>query len=173
MSAQFLQSSTPSEFHSIKVNDCTIRGGCTVAENFTCAASVDAQTLRAQYITYDQIPSANIVQATDINTAIDATAVANPYNFTVTSQTATTAAGGTERFFLNLPTGILSSQAKAEVYAYYYSGVVGTAGIPCLSIIVGDTPNNRVDLILENKHAANALNGVIHFRFSLSLGALA
>ena len=148
MSSQYLNSYTSNKNVNVKCNEVLIRG----------------------HITHANIPNANIVQPTNINTAIDATTVSNPYNFTVTSETATTVAGGSERFFLNLPTGILNSYGLRQVYVYYYSGVVGTAGIPILSIITADAPNNRVELILENKHASNALNGSVHFRWSYSAG---
>ena len=148
MSAQYLDSYTPSKNVNLKCNEVLIRG----------------------HVTHGNIPNANIVQPTNINTDIDATAVVNPYNFTVTTQAATTAAGGTERFFLNLPAGILDSYSLGQAYVYYYSGVVGTAGVPVLSIITQDSPNNRIMMLLENKHASNALNGSIHFRWSLSAG---
>tara|TARA_R110000744_G_scaffold169195_2_gene287052 strand:- start:1353 stop:1808 length:456 start_codon:yes stop_codon:yes gene_type:complete len=148
MSSQYLDSYTPSNNTNLKCNEVLVRG----------------------HVTHGNIPSANIVQPTNITTDIDASAVANAYNFTVTTQTATTAAGGTERFFLNLPTGILNSYGLGQAYVYYYSGVVGTAGVPVLSIITQDAPNHRIMMLLENKHASNALSGVIHFRWSLSAG---
>jgi len=151
MSAQYLNSYTPSEDINLKCNEVLIR----------------------DHVTHANIPPANIVQPTNINTDIDATAVTNPYNFTVSTQVATTLAGGTERFFLNLPAGILDSYGLGHAYEYYYSNVVGTAGIPVLSIITQDAPNNRIMMLLENKDSANALNGSIHFRWSLSAGQIA
>lgn len=170
MSAQFFQSNIPQENQSIKVNDATIRGAASVAEaltvtgNLSTAAALEVGTS----ITHDNIPVANIAQATSITTAIDATAVANPFNFNVSTQAATTAAGGEETFFLNMPAGRLNSLGFAGVSVYYYSAVVGTAGIPVLSIVTQEA--DRVTLVLRNVHGANALNGNIHFRFKYELG---
>ena len=170
MSARFFQSDTPQENQYIKCNDLTVRGAVianesvTVAGNLSTAAGLTVGTS----ITHDNIPAANIVQLTSITTAIDATAVANPFNFNVSTFAATTAAGGEETFFLNMPAGRLNSLGFASVSAYYYSGVVGTAGIPVLSIVTQES--DRVTLVLRNAHGANALNGNIHFRFKYELG---
>lgn len=170
MSARFFQQDTPAENQSIKVNDATIRGAASVAEALTVTGNLStAAGLKVgTSITHDNIPAANIVQATSITTAIDATAVANPFNFNVSTQTATTAAGGEETFFLNMPAGRLNSLGFASVSVYYYSAVVGTAGIPVLSIVTQES--DRVTLVLRNAHGANALNGLIHFRFKYELG---
>ena len=96
MSARFFQSDTPQENQYIKCNDLTVRGAVianesvTVAGNLSTAAGLTVGTS----ITHDNIPAANIVQLTSITTAIDATAVANPFNFNVSTFAATTAAGG-------------------------------------------------------------------------------
>ena len=170
MSAQFLMSTIPQEEKTIRVNDCIIQGHGTVAEylnvagNLATAAGLKVGTS----ITHDNIPAANIVQATSVATAIDATAVANPYNFNVSTETATLSAGSHVSFFLNMPTGVLNSLGFAGVSVYYYSGVVGTAGIPVLSIITQEA--NRITLMLKNEHGSNALNGNIHFRFKYELG---
>ena len=171
MSVRFLQSLTPQEEQSIRVNDVVVRGHQSVAEylnvtgNVGCISGLSVGTA----ITHKNIPVANITQLTSISTAIDASAVANPYNFNVTMFTATTVAGGTDRFFLNMPTGVLNSLGFASISAYYYSGVVGTAGIPVLSIVTQE--QNRVTILLKNEDSANALNGVIHFRFKYELGS--
>lgn len=176
MSARFFQQSTPAENQSIKVNDAIIRGHATIAEyatlggnlTVTGAASVGTNLTVGTSITHDNIPAANIVQATSISTAIDATGVANPFNFNVSTETATTAAGGENTFFLNMPAGRLNSLGFASISQYYYSGVVGTAGIPVLSIVTQEA--DRVTIVLKNVHSANALNGNIHFRFKYELG---
>ena len=171
MSVQFLQSTTPQENQTIRVNDCIVRGHQTVADylnvtgNLSTAAALEVGTS----ITHKNIPVANIVQATSITTAIDATTVANPFNFNVSTETATTAAGGEETFFLNMPAGRLNSLGFAGISVYYYSAVVGTAGIPVLNIVTQEA--DRVTLVLRNVHATNALNGNIHFRFKYELGA--
>ena len=170
MSAQFFQQDTPCENQSIKVNDATIRGAASVAEAMTVTGnlSTSAALTVGTSITHDNIPAANIVQPTSISTAIDATGVANPFNFNVSTATATLSAGSHSTFFLNMPAGRLNSLGFASVSVYYYSNVVGTAGIPVLSIITQEA--NRVTLMLKNEHAANALNGNIHFRFKYELG---
>lgn len=170
MSALFYQNAVPQENQSIKCNDINVRGSIvanesvTVAGNLSTAAGLTVGTS----ITHDNIPSANIVQDTSITTAIDATAVANPYNFNVSTFNATTLAGGEETFFLNMPANVLNSLGFASVSAYYYSNVVGTAGIPVLSIVTQES--NRVTIVLRNVHGANALNGNLHFRFKYELG---
>jgi hypothetical protein len=170
MSVQFLKSDIPQEAQTIKVNDITCRGHQTIAEyltvtgGVTCVAGLKVGTA----ITHDNIPSANIVQATSVATAIDATAVANPYNFNVSTETATLSAGSHVSFFLNMPAGVLNSLGFASISVYYYSGVVGTAGIPTLSIITQES--DRITLMLKNEHGSNALNGNIHFRFKYELG---
>lgn len=173
MSARYFQQSHNNENLSIKCNDLTVRGAASVVENLTTTGSLttDAGLRVGTSITHDNIPSANIVQATSITTAIDATAVANPFNFNVSTFGATTAAGGEETFFLNMPAGRLNSLGFASVSVYYYSGVVGTAGIPVLSIVTQES--DRVTLVLRNVHATNALNGNIHFRFKYELGMAA
>ena len=170
MSAQFFKSNTPQENQTIKVNDATIRGHATIAEylNVTGALATASTFKVGTSITHDNIPAANIVQATSITTAIDATAVANPYNFNVSTFNAATLAGGEETFFLNMPSNTLNSLGFASVSVYYYSNVVGTAGIPVLSIVTQES--NRVTLVLRNAHGSNALNGNIHFRFKYELG---
>tara|TARA_R110002072_G_scaffold104713_7_gene229356 strand:+ start:866 stop:1411 length:546 start_codon:yes stop_codon:yes gene_type:complete len=181
MSAQFLQSYTPQENQTIRVNDAIIRGALSCAENAVITGNVSAGgnvSLTAgisvgSAITHANIPSSNVEQLTSITTAIDASSVANPYNFAVTSQTATTAANGEEYIFLDMPTGILTNRGFAGVSVYYYSGVVGTAGYPLLEILTVDIPNNRIMLLLENKHPSNALNGAIHFRVKYELGTYA
>ena len=171
MSIQYLTKQViPNEQRTIRVNDCIVSGHSTVAEylNVTGNLSTLAGLKVGTAITHDNIPAANILQATSITTAINATAVANPYNFNVSSETATTAAGGEETFFLNMPSNVLNSLGFASVSVYYYSGVVGTAGIPVLSIVTQES--DRVTMVLRNVHASNALNGNIHFRFKYELG---
>jgi hypothetical protein len=170
MSAQFLQSTTPQENQTIRVNDITCRGHQTIAEylnvtgNLTTAAGLKVGTS----ITHDNIPVANIVQATSISTAIDATGVANPYNFNVSTFPATLSAGSHTTFFLDMPIGFLNSLGFASVSPYYYSNVVGTGGIPVLTIITQE--NDKVLFMLKNEHPTNALNGELHFRFKYELG---
>jgi len=173
MSARFFQQSTPAENQSIKVNDAIIRGHSTVAEYLTVGEylNVAGAVKVGSFIQHDNIPAANIVQLTSINTAIDATAVANPYNFNVSMFNATTVAGATDRFFLNMPAGVLNSLGFASISAYYYSNVIGTAGEPTLHIMTQEA--DRVTILLRNNDAANALNGVIHFRFKYELGLVA
>ena len=181
MSIQLLQSYIPQQNQNIKCNDVAIRGALSVAESITAvgnlsvggSTSLTAGISVGTAITHANIPSDNVEQLTSITTAIDASSVANPYNFAVSAQTATTAAGGEEYFLLNMPTGILTNRGFAGVSVYYYSGVVGTAGFPVLSIMTVDISNNRLMLLLENKHPTNALSGVIHFRFKYELGTYA
>ena len=170
MSAQFFQSTTPSEAQFLKCNDLTVRGAVIANESVSVAGNLaTAKGLTVgTAITHDNIPAANIVQATSISTEIDATAVANPYNFNVSTATATLSAGSHSTFFLAMPPTILNSLGFASVSAYYYSNVVGTGGIPVLSIITQE--NDKVLLMLKNEHGSNALNGNIHFRFKYELG---
>ena len=172
MSVQFLQSTVPQESQTIRVNDCIIRGHSTVAEYLTVtgALSTKAGLTVGTAITHDNIPSANIVQLTSSNTQIDATTVANPYNFNVTTFNATLVAGTQTTFFLAMPSTILNSYGFASISAYYYSGVVGTAGTPTLTIITQE--NDKVLIMLKNEHPTNALNGVLHFRFKYELGSI-
>jgi hypothetical protein len=167
MSALFYQNAVPQENQSIKVNDATIRGHATIAEYLTVNGALKV----GSFIQHDNIPAANITQLTSITTAIDATAVANPYNFNVSTFAATTAAGGNETFFLNMPVGLLNSLGFASASVYYYSNVVGTGGIPTLTIITQE--NDKVLFMLKNEHPTNALNGNIHFRFKYELGLVA
>tara|TARA_R110000851_G_scaffold289854_1_gene444028 strand:- start:55 stop:576 length:522 start_codon:yes stop_codon:yes gene_type:complete len=173
MSARFFQQSTPAENQSIKVNDATIRGHATIAEYLTVAGylTTEGAIKVGSYIQHDNIPAANLIQPTSSTTAIDATTVANPYNFCVNTFNATTAAGGEETFFINMKAGLLNSFGFSSVSVYFYGGVVGTAGIPVLSIVTQES--DRVTLVLRNVHAANALNGTIHFRFKHELGLVA
>ena len=170
MSALFYQNVIPQENQSIRVNDITCRGAATIAEAMTVTGnlSTDAGLTVGTSITHDNIPATNILQLTSITTAIDATGVANPFNFNVSTETATTAAGGEETFFLNMPAGRLNSLGFAGISVYYYSNVVGTAGIPVLSIVTQES--DRVTMVLRNVHATNALNGSLHFRFKYELG---
>ena len=149
MSIRLLQSSVQQENQSIKINDVTVRGN----------------------IIHGNIPSANIVQLTSQSTEIDASTVKNPYNFNVGTFTATLAAGTNTTFFLAMPAGFLNSYGFASVSVYYYSGVVGTAGIPTLTILTQE--NDKVSFMLKNEHASNALNGNIHFRFKYEAGQVA
>jgi len=171
MSIRLLDSSIPKEDQSLRINDLSVRGHQTVAEylnvtgNVGCISGVSVGTT----VTHKNIPSANIVQLTSSSTEIDATAVANPYNFNVSTFNATLSAGSHTTFFLDMPTSVLNSLGFASVSVYYYSGVVGTAGIPVLSIITQE--NNKVLFMLKNEHASNALNGNIHFRFKYELGS--
>ena len=172
MSAQFLNSTVPQEAQTIRVNDATVRGSLVCNESCTAAGIATTAGLSVgTAITHKNIPNANIAQATSISTQIDATAVANPYNFNVSTVTATLSAGSHSTFFLAMPASVLNSYGFAGVSAYYYSGVVGTAGIPVLSIITQE--NDKVLLMLKNEHASNALNGTIHFRFKYELGTVA
>jgi hypothetical protein len=149
MSIRLLQSNVPQENQSIKINDVTVRGN----------------------IIHGNIPNANIVQLTSVSTQIDATSVANPYNFNVSTFVATLSAGSHTTFFLAMPVGFLNSFGFASVSVYYYSGVVGTAGIPVLTIITQE--NDKVLFMLKNEHPSNALNGNIHFRFKYEAGQVA
>ena len=170
MSVRYLQSLTPNELQTIRVNDCIVRGHQSVAEylNVTGNLSTAAALQVGTSITHDNIPVANITQLTSITTAIDATAVANPYNFNVTTFTSTLGAGSHTTFFLNMPVPFLNSLGFASISVYYYSGVVGTAGIPVLTIITQE--NDKVLVMLKNEHNSNALNGNLHFRFKYELG---
>lgn len=167
MSAQFLQSTIPAENQTIRVNSAIIRGDCVVSGVTQC----DGALIVGTSLTFAKIPSANIAQLTSPSTEIDATAVANPYNFNVTTFLATLAAGTNTRFFLAMPAGVLNSYGFASVSVYYYSNVVGTGGIPTLTIITQE--NDKVLLMLKNEDAANALNGNIHFRFKYDKGTVA
>ena len=172
MSALFYQNVIPQENQSIKVNDAVIRGHATIADYVTAdSLSLVKGLTVGTTITHDNIPAANITQLTSINTAIDASAVANPYNFNVSTFNATTVAGATDRFFLNMPAGTLNNIGFASISAYYYSNVVGTAGEPTLHIMTQEA--DRVTILLRNNDAANALNGIIHFRFKYELGVSA
>ena len=171
MSVRFLQSLTPTEEQSIRVNDVVVRGHQTVAEYLNVTGNVGCLSGLSvgAAITHKNIPAANIAQLTSITTPIDATAVANPYNFNVSTFGATLSAGSHSTFFIDMPTNVLNSLGFASISVYYYSGVVGTAGIPVISIITQEA--NRVTLLLKNEHASNALNGNIHFRFKYELGS--
>ena len=172
MSALFYQNAVPQENQSIKCNDITVRGHAVIADYVTAESLTLAKSLTVgTSITHDNIPAANLIQGTSISTAIDATGVANPYNFCVNTFNATTAAGATDRFFLNMPAGVLNSFGFSSVSAYFYSNVVGTGGIPVLSIVTQES--DRVTILLKNEDAANALNGSIHFRFKHALGRVA
>ena len=173
MSARFFQQSTPAENQSIKVNDATIRGHATIAEYLTVSGNVTASgALKVgSFIQHDNIPNTNLVQLTSVSTQIDATTVANPYNFNVSTFTSTLAAGTNTRFFLTMPPSFLNALGFASVSVYYYSNVVGTGGIPTLTIITQE--NDKVLLMLKNEDAANALNGNLHFRFKYELGKAA
>ena len=170
MSALFYQNAVPQENQSIRCNDITVRGSVvanesvTVTGNLSTAAGLTVGTS----ITHDNIPAANITQLTSPSTEIDATAVANPYNFNVSTFTSTLAAGTNTRFFLAMPAGFLNSLGFASISVYYYSNVVGTGGIPTLTIITQE--NDKVLIMLKNEDAANALNGNLHFRFKYELG---
>ena len=173
MSALFYQNVIPQENQSIRVNDAVIRGHATIAEYATVGGSLTAAGALSvgSSITHDNIPAANLIQGTSISTAIDATTVANPYNFCVNTFNATTAAGATDRFFINMKPGLLNSFGFSSISAYFYTNVVGTAGIPVLSIVTQEA--DRVTVVLKNEDAANALNGSIHFRFKHELGLVA
>jgi hypothetical protein len=167
MSAQFFQSNIPAENQTIRVNDAIIRGDCVVSGSTQC----DGSLVVSSSLTYANIPNANIVQLTSVSTQIDATSVANPYNFNVSTFSATLSAGSHTTFFLAMPAGVLNSFGFANVSVYYYSGVVGTAGIPVLTIITQE--NEKVLFMLKNEHPTNALNGNIHFRFKYDKGTVA
>ena len=104
MSSQYLNSLTPNKDISLKVFNAKIDGA----------------------ITHGNIPNANVVQTPSITTAIDATAVTNPYNFNVATAIATTASGGTEVFFLNMPPSFLNSFGFASISAYYWLELLET-----------------------------------------------
>jgi hypothetical protein len=70
-----------------------------------------------------------------------------------------------------MPVGLLNSLGFASASVYYYSNVVGTGGIPTLTIITQE--NDKVLFMLKNEHPTNALNGNIHFRFKYELGLVA
>ena len=173
MSARFFQQSTPAENQSIKVNDAIIRGHSTIAEYLTVTGNLTTSgALKVgSFIQHDNIPNANITQLTSPSTEIDATAVANPYNFNVSTFNATLSAGSFTTFFLAMKPGLMNSLGFASASVYYYSGVVGTAGIPTLTIITQE--NDKVLFLLKNEHGSNALNGNIHFRFKYELGLVA
>ena len=173
MSARYFQQSHNNENLSIKCNDAEVRGALLVAETLTATGNLatNAGLKVGTSITHDNIPSANIVQLTSPSTEIDATAVANPYNFNVSTFNATLLAGTQTTFFLAMPSTILNSYGFASISVYYYSGVVGTAGIPTLTIVTQE--NDKVLILLKNEDAANALNGNLHFRFKYELGKAA
>ena len=172
MSALFYQNAVPQENQSIRVNDIVCRGHASVADYFTSASvTTSAGITVGTTITHDNIPAANITQLTSPSTEIDATAVANPYNFNVTTFTSALTAGTNTRFFLAMPPNVLNDLGFASISVYYYSGVVGTAGIPTLTIITQE--NDKVLIMLKNEDAANALNGSLHFRFKYELGRVA
>tara|TARA_R110000803_G_scaffold9896_4_gene30825 strand:+ start:2578 stop:3099 length:522 start_codon:yes stop_codon:yes gene_type:complete len=170
MSALFFKNVIPQENQSIRVNDAVIRGHATIAEYATVGGSLTAGGAFSvgSSLTYANIDPANVIQLTNITTAIDATGVTNPYNFNVNTANAATLAGGEETFFLNMPAGVLNAFGFSSVSVYFYGGVVGTAGIPVLSIVTQES--DRVTLVLRNVHATNALNGSLHFRFNHALG---
>ena len=170
MSARFFQQSTPAENQSIKVNDATIRGHATIAEYLTITGNLtaDGALKVGSFIQHDNIPNTNLVQLTSVSTQIDATTVANPYNFNVSTFDATLSAGSHTTFFLAMKPGLMNSFGFASASVYYYSNVVGTGGIPTLTIITQE--NDKVLFMLKNEHPSNALNGNIHFRFKYELG---
>jgi hypothetical protein len=186
MSANFflndpiIQNSKAIKVHSAEVNGnlkLSAQSGTTglstnngVNCDFNGEVDVNALTVQTA-ITHANIPNANIIQLTSIATPIDATAVANPYNFNVSTFTATLTSGSHTTFFLNMPVGFLNSFGFASISVYYYSNVVGTGGIPVLTIITQE--NDKVLIMLKNEHNSNALNGNLHFRFKYEKGIVA
>lgn len=171
MSIRLLQSTIPQEYiQTIRVNDATIRGNLVANNSVTIVGGLttNSNVSIGTSLTHKNIVGI-ITQSTSISTAIDASAVANPYNFNVETFTATTASGLTDRFFINMPTGILQDNGFTSISTYYYSGVIGTAGIPQLSILTQEA--NRLTILLKNEDTSNALNGYLRFRIKHELGS--
>lgn len=172
MSIRLLQDYIPNEGQSIRVNDILCRGHLNVAEDITAVGNLDVNTVRCEHITFDKIPNANIVQGTSITTEIDASAVANGYNFNVATFPTTLASGAQALFDMQLPADLLSSYGFGSISQYYYNGIYGTDGIPVITLLNQNSTNDKATFLIRNE-GTQVLNGSIHFRWSYALGVIA
>ena len=172
MSIRLLQDYIPNEGQSIRVNDILCRGHLNVNEDITAVGNLDVNTLRCEHITFDKIPNANIVQGTSITTEIDASSVANPYNFNIATYGTTLGSGAQALFDLQLPADLLSSYGFGSISQYYYGGVIGSDGIPVITLLNQNSANDKATFLIKNVGNQD-LNGSIHFRWSYALGVIA
>jgi len=159
MSAQFFQSSTPQENQSIKVNDATIRGACSVAEGLTVNSLVVSTGSTQRAVTYKPLP-VNYTQTVSAGTAVVVTGADECFD--ITTFALTTAAGGQEAF------AITHSGVGANDFAVLtqvsYSGsynVNGAANFKIISVSAGS-----IEIAMKN-WGTGSLNGAHKFRIKL------
>ena len=103
------------------------------------------------------VQKANVFQATDISTGVTANGSAG----VITTQTATTAAENTN--FFTVTNDKVKSDSVVTAIQTSYSGAYTVNGMP--NIAIGNVHDGGFNIIIQNCHSANALNGVLKIAF--------
>ena len=119
--------------------------------NFTPSTSLSGIVVQGE------ADDADDTQATNINTAV---AITRPFG-TITTQTATTAALGTDSFAV---TSARITAKSAFLISTSYSGTIGTAGMPIVTVT--SIGAGTLTITIYNAHATNALNGTFQINFA-------
>lgn len=103
------------------------------------------------------VAKANVFQATDISTGVTANGSAG----VITTQTATTAAENTNYF--TVTNDKVKSDSVVTAIQTSYSGSYTVNGMPCIAI--GNVHDGGFNIIVQNCHSTNALNGTLKIAF--------
>ena len=182
MSAQFLQSSTPNESQTIKVNDAIVRGNLTVTGSSTAAGmafSGDLTGSLSSDITcksYGLTGGKSFTQSV-LGGTVDASAAgANTNLYQIETVAMTLAAAASTEFLILLPTGSLAtspSYYNVMFAVYDYSGSYSANGTPIAWVGSIDPTQHRLRIIVKNIANSQALNGVLKFNISIQRGVTA
>ena len=160
MSIRFLQSNTPQENQTIKVNDAIVRGALSVAESSTLhSVTVDQNSRFKGRITFRPEPVL-YTQATSAGTAVDITGADE--SFDVNTFALSTVAGGIEAFDVtHSGVGALDSVQLTQIS---YSGGYNVNG--AMVAHVAAVSAGAITIGIKNWGTGTA-NGPIKLRFKL------
>tara|TARA_R110002072_G_scaffold1924_3_gene15882 strand:- start:1549 stop:2070 length:522 start_codon:yes stop_codon:yes gene_type:complete len=173
MSIRFLQSSTPQENQSIKVNDITVRGNVVADNTITAINGIDSQGVISAKSFKQKGAFVPAQQLTLLTNPIDCTsAVAGQRLFQLRTISTTLAAGSTDLFNVNLAAGVLSQFSQVLVSTYDYSNSYASGGTPFVFVASIDPSVNRVQLAVKNLANGQALAGVLVINMTIIGGSV-
>ena len=164
MSSQYLQSLTPNEELTIRVNDATIRGNLVVNGTANIPSIQSTGTIAANSLSLNN--GSSFTQSTSPTTTVNATSAKDTFQITTFNQTLL--AGGDTSFLVSLEE--ISLYDNAIISNASYSGTYGTNGLPFAFIQFITTSSNQLRIGVINLAPSAALNGVLTLQISMIRG---
>ena len=172
MSAQYLNSYTPSEDINLKCNYAVVRESLNVTGSQVCAGTIDCdQQISAKSFKMDGF-AGPFTQITSDSTDVDATSLGVSRLFRVETVSLSLTLNGNTAFNVLMPTGLLTQYSQVLLSIYDYSGSYAGDGTPFAYVGSIDPSVNRFKIIVKNLAAGQSLNGVLAFNITIVEGAL-